>query len=242
MPNNVLLQQVYLLHLKAYRNTSALIEVFSADYGRVCLVARGVRKKKSQLQGLLQPFTPLLMSWRGRGDLMTMHTAEINGTAHLLKGDALLSAMYLNEILLYLLIRFDPHPDLYSYYSHALSKLEIAKGRHAIEAVLRYFEKHLLQELGYGLTLDHDVESGLPIRADCTYRYKLGYGPVLHRDSQPSKGGEFCLQGKTLLQFNRNALTEPQAFKEVKYLMRAAIEEQLGGKVLNSRKLFKSYE
>lgn len=243
MASDVLLQPVYLLHLRAYRNTSALIEVFSAEYGRVCLVARGVRKSKSRLQGLLQPFSPLLLSWRGRGELVNLHHAELNGGIHQLKGVALLSGMYLNEMLLYLLARFDPHPKLYGYYSQALIELEVAENQSAIESVLRYFEKHLLQELGYGLILDHDVISNLPLNPDCFYQYKLGQGPVLYEGSLPSgKHNKLYLQGDTLLSFEQGTLVGSKPFKEVKQLMRAAISVQLGGKTLNSRKLFKAYK
>lgn len=244
MANDVLLQPAYLLHLRAYRNTSALIEVFSAEHGRVCLVARGVRKSKSRLQGVLQPFTPLVLSWRGRGELVTLHSAELNGAMHRLKGVALLSGLYLNEMLLYLLARFDPHPELYEYYSQALSALEVAENRSAIEPILRYFEKHLLQELGYGLILDHDAVSGVPIQPDCQYEYKLGQGPVLYEGSLPPSGqhNKLYLQGDTLLNFEQGTLTGLKSFKEVKHLMRAAISVQLNGKTLNSRKLFKVYK
>ncbi len=243
MASDVLLQPVYLLHLRAYRNTSALIEVFSAEHGRVCLVARGVRKSKSRLQGLLQPFTPLLISWGGRGELVTLHHAELNRAVHQIKGVALLSGMYLNEMLLYLLARFDPHPALYGYYSQALAALEAAEDQSAIEPVLRYFEKYLLQELGYGLMLDHDAVSGLPINPDCLYQYKLGQGPVLHEGSLPSgQHNKLYLQGDTLLNFEQGTLTGLDSFQEVKRLMRAAISMQLNGKTLNSRKLFKAYK
>ncbi len=241
--SDVLLQSAYLLHLRAYRNTSALIEVFSAEHGRVCLVARGVRKNRSRLQGLLQPFNPLLLSWRGRGELVTLHSAELNGGIHQLKGVALLSGLYLNEMLLYLLARFDPHPELYGYYFQALIELEKAEDQPAIESALRYFEKHLLQELGYGLILDHDVVSNLPIKADCLYQYRLGQGPVLYEGSLPSdQHSKLYLQGDTLLSFDQGTLVGSTSFQEVKRLMRAAISEQLGGKTLNSRKLFKAYK
>ncbi len=243
MGSEVLLQPVYLLHFRAYRNTSALIEVFSAEHGRVCLVARGVRKSKSRLQGLLQPFNPLLLSWRGRGELVTLHTAELNGAIHQLKGIALLSGMYLNEMLLYLLARFDPYPKLYDYYSKALVELESAENQTSIESVLRYFEKHLLQELGYGLILDHDVVSNLPVKHDCLYQYKLGQGPVLYEAPLPSgQHKNLYLQGDTLLNFEQGTLVGIKPFQEVKQLMRAAISAQLGGKTLNSRKLFKVYK
>src|SRR3990172_6126372 len=147
-------QPAFVLHNYPYRETSLVLEVFTQHHGRVAMVARGARRPRSALRGVLLAFQPLLLSWSGRSELRTLYKAEWRGGLPQLKGVALLCGFYLNELMVKLLPHDDPHKALYRTYFdtlHALGK----GGDHA--ATLRRFEKHLLKELGYALTLDHDV-------------------------------------------------------------------------------------
>ena len=134
-----------------------LLEIFSEAHGRVGLVARGVRSAKSRQRGDLQPFRPLRLSWSGRGELGTLTGVEADGVAPPLQGPGLYSAFYVNELLVRLLARQDPHPPLYALYRDSLERLARCTD---IEPVLRIFEKRLLEEIGYGLLLDCEVEHG----------------------------------------------------------------------------------
>src|SRR6187455_1294129 len=112
-------QPAYVLHTYAYRETSLIVEAFTAEYGRVALVARGAKRPRSEMRGLLQGFQPLLLSWSGANELKTLQKAEWRGGMPLPGGSALLCGFYLNELLLKLLAREDAHPQLYASYETA---------------------------------------------------------------------------------------------------------------------------
>ena len=145
----------YILHQYAYRDSSRIIEAFTAEHGRLTLFARGASAAKSSLRGLLQPFQRLLFSWSGRGEACTLVAAEIDGVHTMLGKDRLMSGFYLNELLLKLMERWDPHPDVFFSYASCIEALCAGAGE---EAALRRFEKRLLNDLGYGLQLTRTEE------------------------------------------------------------------------------------
>jgi len=231
----VLLQPGYVLHRRPYRDSSLLLELLSPQFGRVGLVARGARQAKSRLHGVLQPFRPLLLSWSGGGELATLGAAETDGPVPWLDGRALMGGLYLNELLVRLLHRFDPHPGLYAVYHATVQAL--GEPQAALEPILRRFEKQLLEEIGYGLVLAHDADHGRPIEAQRLYVYHLLHGPV------PVQGGAcegeaLILRGQSLLDLARGEFQDENSLREAKRLTRAALTEQLGGRPLVSRRLF----
>ncbi len=232
--SRITLQPGFILHSRPYRDTSALLEVFTREYGRLGLVARGARGAKSKLRGVLQPFRPVLLSWLGRGDLGTLTDAEAQGVALTLGGRALLSGYYLNELVQRLTHRHDPHPQLYDAYQEALAGLNDAL---RMERVLRLFEKRLLQELGYGLVLDHDVENDTALAKTALYHYQLERGPV-PAATDASQG--LLLHGSSLLSLADDDLSDERSLRESKRLMRAVLALYLGDKPLKSRDLFRT--
>lgn len=231
--NRVDHQAGYLLHQRPFKERSVLVDVFTHDWGRIGLVANGVRKEKSRLAGLLQPFQRLLFSWRGRNELKTLTTVESAGAAEILQGKSLISALYLNELIMRLTSRHDPHPLLFSHYHQTLQKL--AKGEE-IEWALRVFERDLLDELGYGLNLSHDAESGEVIEPDAVYCY-YPHGPV-KLDKVKEMSGELTLKGKTLLAMKSGNKPDKEELREAKQLMRMMLQPHLGDRPLMSRSLF----
>jgi len=246
----VQLQPAYVLHQRPYRDTSAIVDVFSEEYGRHSLVAKGLKRPKSKLRGLIQPFQPLLISWVGKTELGTLTDAELVHSVAM-KSRYLPSAFYLNELLLKLLHRDDPHSDIFASYHNALEKFRLLSGQDEDEllwqAHLRCFEIELLQSLGYGLVLDHDVISQSSIVAEARYEYVLDRGPVLWSQDHSDQVA-MTVSGNTLL-----ALCDPPrliaaagekdektrgVFKEAKRLLRSVIDYQLGNKSLHSRELF----
>jgi len=227
----VQLQPAYILHRKPYRETSLLVEAFTRDYGRVGLVARGVRRGSSRLAPLLQPFQPLLLSWSGKGELQTLTGAEQAGQPALLRGRSVISGFYLNELLLRLLQRADPHSELFSHYGHAMGKLAEEESQ-----TLRIFEVELLEALGYGLNLTVDVHSGEPVEAESLYHYRLEEGPV-RSASAPS--GALVVKGRTLLALAGRRLDREDTEAESKRLLRSALSIYLGHRPLASRTLYK---
>lgn len=228
----VLLQPAFILHRRPYLNTSLLLETFSREQGRLGLVARGASAPRSRLKGLLQPFTPLLLSWTGAGELATLTGAEEAGRPVPLPPNRVLVGLYVNELLVRLLPRQDAQPGLFAAYETVLAELATADGE---EPPLRRFEKKLLEELGYGLTLDREAASGVPIVAEERYRYVLDRGPLAASQSRTG----VPISGRGLLALRDGILADPTVLKEVKRLTRAALAEQLRGRTLKTRELYR---
>jgi DNA repair protein RecO (recombination protein O) len=170
-------QAAFVLHTYPYRETSVIVETLTEEHGRVALVARGAKRPRSELRGVLQAFQPLTLSWAGTAELKTLVKAEWRGGFPLPGGAALLCGFYLNELLLKLLPREDPHPVLWNAYAETLLALT-HDARPAAQAVtLRRFEVRLLAELGYALVLDHDVDTRAPIDPAQRYHYAFDRGP-----------------------------------------------------------------
>lgn len=229
-------QPGFVLHQNPYSETSLVIEALTPEYGRVGLLAKGARRPGNRNRASLKPFQPLLLSWSGRGELPVLTGAEPQALSASLEGQALYCGFYVNELLVRLLHRHDPHPGLYQAYQTCLTNL--ATGARP-DAALRIFEKHLLQEVGYGLVLDHDIKDNSPITADALYDYAFERGPVrLHPDLNTRVHG-IRLRGATLLALARETLEEPGVLREAKALMRAALARHLGDRPLSSRELFR---
>ena len=223
-------QPAYVLHSYPFRETSLIVEVFSRDHGRVALLARGARRPRSVLRGLLLAFQPLELGWAGKGEVPTLMKAEWQGGQPLLSGKALFFGYYLNELLLHLLPREDTHASLFAAYAAVLRRF----ADDLQEADLRRFERALLQELGYGLTLTDDAQ-GVVIDPDAHYAYEIERGPV--RLARPGNSA-LSVRGKTLLDLADDALSDPATQAEAKQMMRALINHHTGGKRLETRKIF----
>ena len=229
-------QPGFVLHSYPYRESSLVVESFTRDHGRVALIARGARRPKSALRGALLSFQPLLLSWSGRNDLRTLVRAEWHGGYAPLAGHALICGFYLNELLLKLLARDDPHEKLFEAYVGALAAL--GRGREQ-EAVLRRFEIDLLRELGYAVTLDRDAESGAPIANGRRYIYIVERGPV---DAAGAAGNGVELSGQTLIDMQSGNFAGAVTQQQSKALMRALINHHLGSQVLHTRQLLRDLQ
>jgi len=224
----VLLQPAFVLHRRLYRETSLLLDVFSLDYGRVSLIAKGVRQHRSANRALLQSYRPLLLSWQGKTELMTLTGVEGEGIPFALRGECLLAGFYLNELLMYLLPKQDAHPNLYAIYHHTLMQLQTPTLQ---QQVLRIFEKRLLEELGYGLQL------GGEWLAEDFYQYFPEQG-FKRYELQSDEIPWTVFSGKSLLALMTETLDNEGTLKEIKRLMRLAFKPLLIGKTLKSRELF----
>lgn len=172
-------QPAFILHARPWRETSLLLECFTRDHGRVGLVARGVRRERSRLpRALLQPLTPVSLGWSGAGELATLTAVDARDEALSLAGESLLCGLYLNELVLRLTVRQDPHPDLFSVYALTLRRLA---EREPPGWTLRRFERDALDLLGYGLNLSVDAASGQPLDEGEAYGYRHESGPARWR-------------------------------------------------------------
>ncbi|MBK7677377.1 DNA repair protein RecO [Accumulibacter sp.] len=227
-------QPAFVLHAYPYSETSLIVDVFSRDHGRVALLARGARRPRSVLRGVLLAFQPLELGWAGRGEVQTLLKAEWQGGQPLLAGKSLFCGYYLNELLMHLLPREDAHAKLFSVYADTLRRF--ATG--ARESDLRCFERALLQELGYGLTLETDA-AGLAVDLDGHYAYEIERGPV----RLPATGSStLSVSGRTLIDLAREDFSDPRSLAEAKQLMRTLIGHYTGGKALVSRRIFRELQ
>ena len=237
--------QAFVLHTYAYRETSLIVETFTRLHGRVVMVAKGAKRPQGALRGLLNPFQGLSLVWFGRSEMKTLKSAEQEKILPQLSGAALLSAFYLNELLLKLATREDPHEDLFDAYSATMSSLAMLsaenKSPRAIAPILRQFEVTLLQELGYALQLREEIDSHAPLRAHGEYFYVVERGPMsvdfVARQSAAAPG--LLLQGKTLLDMACGDYRDPQTQSQSKQLMRMMINHLLGDKILHTRQLIR---
>jgi DNA repair protein RecO (recombination protein O) len=229
-------EPAFVLHSYPYRETSLILDVFSCMHGRLAIMARGARRPRSALRGVLMNFQPLLLSWFGKGEVRTLHGAEWQGGQPYLQGTALMCGFYLNELLINLLARDDPHQQLFDYYRATLYRLahETDHG-----ATLRCFERHLLQELGYALALDREAGSDKAIRPEVCYRYVVERGAV--PDDSETQGG-LPILGKTLLDMAKDDYADPATALQSKQLMRMLLNHHLGGKALHTRELIKDLQ
>jgi len=146
----------FVLHQWDWSETSLILEVFSRDQGRVAAVAKGAKRPYSQLRSVLLPFQRLQVAFtRPKGEegseILTLRSAEYTGPGLPLPPAQLFAGFYLNELLMKLLARQDPHPRLFDLYAETLQALALADD----EAPLRAFELMLLRETGVLPELDH---------------------------------------------------------------------------------------
>lgn len=227
------LEPAFVLHARPWRETSLIVESFSRSHGRLGMIARGARRPKSRMRGLLQPFIPLLMSWRGSGELATLTSAESDGNVLPLSGSAAIVGFYLNELLLRFLHRHDPEPLLFDHYRVTLGRISLTGNP---EPVLRVFEKRLLQAVGYALELETEIDSGRAIEPEERYRYLVDAGP---KRWSSGASPEVCVSGSTLLALAREQLDDQRVLGEAKFLLRSIIDEYCGGHTFVSRRLWR---
>jgi DNA repair protein RecO (recombination protein O) len=218
------LEPAYVLHAREYRDTSRILDVFSARHGRITLFARGARGPKSRLASLLMPFQPLLVSWVGRGDAAQLTGAEAAGELLRLPPRQVMSGFYLNELLIHLTTRHDPQPQLFADYAEALQRLGTGG---APERTLRVFEKRLLASLGYGLESAIDGAS--------YYQFRVGEGLHEVRDDAPG-----AYSGRCLRALQDETLDDDETLDVARRVLRQALDHCLEGRELRTRSVARS--
>jgi DNA repair protein RecO (recombination protein O) len=223
----------FVLHAYPYAETSLLVEAFTRTDGRLPLLAKGARRPGSSLRPARLAFQPLAASWSGRGEVRTLVRCEWQGGQPLLRGQALLCGFYLNELLLRLLPREDPHEALFDHYAMAVARLAAEP---EAGPILRAFERRLLQELGYALSLEREAGTGAPVDPDRVYRYDPERGAVAPTGAVADA---VLISGRALLEIARDDYGAPATAQAAKQLMRLAINYRLDRQPLHSRAIFK---
>ena len=208
-----------------------MVDLLTEDFGRISVLAKGARAKRSMLKGVLQPFTPLLLRWSGRGDLKILTKAEPAAIALPLQNVALYSGFYLNELICRVLEPETAYPQLFQHYLQCLTQLAVSQTN--VEPALRTFEFQLLRTLGYGIDFTHCAGSGKAVEVDMTYRYReeKGFIASLIKDN-------LTFYGRELLAFEQIQFDEPSVLSAAKRFTRIALKPYLGDKPLKSRELF----
>ncbi len=215
-------QPAYVLHARAYRETSLLLECLTRDHGRLGVVARGVRGEKARLRrAQLEPFQSLAMDLLLRGEMATLTAIEATGSPMRLTGDAGLAGLYLNELVVRLTGRQDPFPTLFDAYARTLGRLAAAE---PLGWSLRRFERDLMEAIGYGLQLQYDPDSGEPLLPQASYRYLVEQGAVRCAASHPH-----ALLGSDLLALGQDRMPDNRGLKTLRDMMREVIRFHLGG-------------
>jgi DNA repair protein RecO (recombination protein O) len=221
-------QPGYVLHTYPYKETSLIVEVFTRGFGRVALLARGARRPRSAMRGVLLSFHPLRLGWSTSTELGNLISAEWSGALQPLAGRGLMCGFYLNELLLRLLPRDDAHEALFDFYAEALARLAAGSAQ---AAVLRSFEKRMLAELGYAPLLERDAASGAPVEPGRRYVYEPDRGPMPSSHSS----SDLSVSGQTLLDLAADEYERPETRDEARTLLRALIGQRLHGQTLHTR-------
>ncbi len=224
----------FLLHSYPWRETSLIVEIFSRDFGRVPMVAKGARRQGSVLRGALMAFQPLELTWSGKAEVKNLHNAAWQGGQPLLVGVGLLCGYYLNELLLRLLPREDAHPVLFDAYAATLARLAAGLPH---EPLLRAFELDLLRELGYAPTLTHDADTGELIQTGADYLFVPERGLIELSGRDNDFPDPAALPGRALLAMAAGDFSSAETLSHAKGLMRRLIHYHLGGQALESRRI-----
>ncbi|MBE2896096.1 DNA repair protein RecO [Pasteurellaceae bacterium HPA106] len=224
-------QRGFVLHRSPYNESSLLVSLFTECHGRLSVLAKGARSKRSHLKSLLQPFTPLLLRFSGKGDLKLLTKAEAAALALPLENTALFSGFYVNELLSRVIEPNTAYPQLFEDYLTCLTAL--CQAGDQVEPHLRCFEFKLLNALGYGVDFTHCVGSGKPIDPDMFYQY------------QPEKGfiaslldNQMRFKGEALLHFAQLNFDSVETRQAAKRFTRMVLKPYLGAQPLKSRELF----
>jgi DNA repair protein RecO (recombination protein O) len=226
----VLGQPSFVLHSYPYKETSLIVDMFTRDHGRIGVVAKGAKRPLSKLRGVLQTFQPLSISFSGKSELRTLIDADWVGGMLPVEKTALLCGFYLNELLVKLLARDDPHPKLFDHYVATLNELA---HNEPVQIVLRKFERALLKETGVAADLTRDTGTRSAVEPDAAYVVDPERGPRRAQagDTWP------VVSGKTLIDMENEHYGDPQTQAQSKQLMRFLLAYQLGGAPLNTRQI-----
>jgi DNA repair protein RecO (recombination protein O) len=226
-------QPAFVLHSYPWRETSLIVDVLTRDHGRMALVARGAKRPTSQFRGLLAPFAPIAVSWSGRAEIKSLVRAEWVGGLAPLRGDELLSAFYLNELLVRLLARGDPHEALFFAYARALHDLSLDSARR--QRALRGFELDLLREIGVAPSFETALD-GAGIDPAAWYRVDPEQGVL--EVAEPAAGhAGYCVRGHTMQALARRDLEAIAQAPDARALLRQLIGYHLRGRPLNTQRI-----
>lgn len=227
-------ERAFVLHGRPYSETSLMLDLFTEGCGRVRVLAKGARSRRSHLKGCLQPFIPLLVRWGGRGEIKILRNAEAISLGLPLHGVMLYSGLYINELLSRVLEQEANCSVLFFDYLRCLQAL--AAEDSSPECALRQFELALLEHLGYGVNFLYCAGSGEPVDDHMTYRYREEKGFIASLVVD-----HYSFMGRALRAFAEREFPDAETLRAAKRFTRIALKPYLGGKPLKSRELFRQF-
>jgi len=227
----------FVLHFRAYKETSLLVDFFTRDLGRITTVAKGVKRPKSLLKPVLVPTSLLNIDISGKRELKTLKKSEIVSHFSLSSNSQINSILYLNELLIKFIEKEDPHPLIFDRYTEVLSSLENKIKTGEVEAELRSFELLLLEELGYGIDLYLEANTGKKIQESSTYFFDPMKGFLINSINEITKK-DLLFSGQDILNIAKGDFSSDKTRVASKRILRAALDTHLGKKDLNIRKFF----
>ena len=228
-------EPAYLMHQRPFSESSQIINLFSRHFGRVDVIAKGSKRPKSKFKSFLQPFLPILVSWSGRSQLKTLRSIDLNiKQKTTLPNKQLMSAFYLNELILSLLTTTDPYPELFDCYALTIDKLSDIDSS---EAVLRIFEINLLSQIGYAINFQTEAMSSNDIDTEQVYRFVVEEGFIRSNTTTPHHS---LIKGSIIKSIEKGDYSTSQILKAAKRITRESIKYHLSGKELNTKKVFRS--
>lgn len=230
----VQLMPAWVLHRRDFRDSSQVVELLTAEHGRISLVAKGIKRPKSRLRGLLQPFRELRVSWVARRELGTLTDVDADATPpSALIGDSLLAGYYVSELCLKLTHKHDPNPELFELYGQIIGQLRTTA---SVDQCLRPFEDQLLRELGFGINWGLDIETGQPVESRYQYAMVSDAGPRRVADEHHEAES---ISGEHLLRITQGDWSETETRRIGKHILARALDTQLEGKALQTRRVLR---
>ena len=228
-------EPAYLIHQRPFSESSQIVNLFSRHYGRVDVIAKGSKRPKSKFKSFLQPFMPILASWSGRSQLKTLRSIDLNIKQKItLPNKQLMSAFYLNELILSLLTTNDPYQELFDCYALTIDKLSDIDSS---ESVLRTFEINLLSQIGYAINFQTEAMSSVYIDDKQVYRFVVEEGFIRSNSTTLNRS---LVKGSIIKAIERGDYSSSEVLKVAKRITRQSIKYHLSGKELNTRKVFRS--
>ena len=227
-------QPAFILHVRAWRESSALVEALSADYGRIALVARGIRGPKQQPQrAALQAFQLVQLDFLMRGEMARLIRVEPMDAAPLLRGDALMAAFYANELLLKLVPRQDPSAQVFTCYARLRHELAATKN---LAGTMRLFERDLLEALGFAIDLQCDSRNQV-IDPDQYYLVDPESGFSLIAAGQPQ-----AVSGRAIRALQASQTADASTQRDMKSILRQLLDHHLGHKGMSTRRILQDLD
>ncbi|MFK7795723.1 MAG: DNA repair protein RecO [Gammaproteobacteria bacterium] len=223
------LEPAYVMHTRPYRETSMIVYALTEQHGVVHMVSRGARKKGNNN---LQPFTRMYLSWSGRGDLMSLTKIEHEHSRYTNNFRAQVQCFYLHELILKLIPKLSPAPELFDLYESTLNSMI---NNPSNEYVLRNFELRLLAIMGHPLQLGYDYINDEVIQNQLLYRYDPDFGPTKIKGKQTQWN---VVTGRLLADLEQGDLTD-ESLPQAKIFLRGIVKHYLQGKPLMTRRLLK---